>query len=117
MADPRCEIYLGVGKSILRDYFDYNTKNPADDTEYIPIVRLIIEGITKKMKSSGIGKADCAEVAEKLRAYNREMYQNIWIEHAKEDQDPDEEPLDLEKERRAAQYTFNYIYKHGKHPP
>ena len=48
---------------------------------------------------------------------HRHRYQNIWIEHAQEDQDPDEEPLDLEKERRVAQYTFDSIYKHGKHPP
>ena len=44
------------------------------------------------------------------------MYQNIWIEHSKEDEEPDGEPVDLEKEFQSAQYTFDYIYEHGEHP-
>lgn len=116
MADLRCEVYLKIGRSILQDYFDYNKKNPVDDTEYIPIVRVIIEAITKETKSSGMGKGDCAEMAEKLKAFNRTLYQNIWIEHAKENEDPDEEPADLEKEYEMARYTFDYIYEHGEHP-
>lgn len=116
MTDPRCEIYLGVGKSILRDYFEHNTKNPADDTEYIPIVRLIIEGVAKEMKASGIGEQNCNKLMEKLKSFNRQMYQTLWMRHAKEDADAAEEPLDIEKELKTAGYTFNYIYRHGKHP-
>lgn len=115
--DSRCEVYLKIGKSILRKYFDYYTKNSIDDAEYIPTVRLIIEGIIEEMRCSGMGKSNCDEIAEKLKVYNREMYQNIWIEHAKEDEESeDEEPLDLEKEYQLAKYTFDYIYEHGEHP-
>lgn len=56
-------------------------------------------------------------MAGKLKAFNRSLYQDIWIEHAKEDHDPDEGPLDLEKEYSLAKHTFDYIYKHKKHPP
>ncbi len=114
--DPESQIYFDIGKSILRDYSAYNKKSPVDDTEYIPIVRVIIRGITKEMESSGIGESNRKEVAEKLRAFNRSLYEDIWIEHAKEDHDPDEGPLDLKKEYESARYTFDYIYKHGKHP-
>jgi hypothetical protein len=117
MADPRCEVYLKIGRSILKNYFDYNNKDPVDDKEYIPVVRVIIEGIAKEMKSSGLPEADCKEMAKKLKAFNRSLYQDIWVKHAKEDHDPeDEEPLDLEKESELARYIFDYIYKHGKHP-
>jgi len=112
MADSRYEVYLRIGRSILRNYFDYYTKNSMDDAEYIPTVRVIIEGITEEMRSSGMGKPNCKEMTEKLKDYNREMYQNIWIEHAKED----EEPFDLEREYQLAKYTFDYIYEHGEHP-
>ncbi len=54
-------------------------------------------------------------MTEKLKAFNCSLYQNIWIEHAREDEDPDEEPLDLEKEYQSAKYTFDYIYEHGEH--
>lgn len=112
----REQSFLRIGRTILRKYFDYYREKTLDDTEYIPVVRLIIEGITKEMRSSGIGKQACDEIAQKLKAFNREMYQNIWIEHAKEDHDPDEEPLDLGKEYESAKYTFDYIYRHGEHP-
>jgi hypothetical protein len=60
----------------------------------------------------GLGKPNCDELAEKLRTFNRQMYQNIGIKHAKED----EEQFDLEKESQLAQYYFDYIYEHGEHP-
>jgi hypothetical protein len=117
MTDSRCEVYLKIGRSILLKYFDYYKKNSMDDAEYIPTVRVIIEGIIEEMKSSGMGEPNCNALTEKLKAFNRSMYQNIWIEHAKEDEEPeDEEPLDLGKECQLAEYTFDYIYKHGEHP-
>ena len=87
MTDPGCQIFLTIGKAILRNYFDYYTKNSMDDAEYIPTVKVIIEGITKEMKSSGMGEPNCNELSEKLKTFNRQMYQNIWIDHAKEDED------------------------------
>jgi hypothetical protein len=116
MPDMKCQGYLNIGRTILRKYFDYYTKNTLDDAEYIPVVRLIIEGIAQEMKSSGLLEPNCREVAQELKAFNLQMYQNIWIEHAKEDEDLEEGPLDLEKEYESARYTFDYIYKHGKHP-
>ena len=116
MTDMKCQSYFKVGKTILHKYFDYYTNNTLDDVEYIPVVRLIIEGIAEEMRFSGMLEPNCKEVAEKLKSFNRSLYQNIWIEHAKEDEDPDEEPFDLEKEYQLGKYTFDYIYKHGKHP-
>ena len=117
MTDPACQIFLKIGKAILQNYFEYYTKNSMDDAEYIPTVRVIIEGTTKEMKSSGMGEPNCNELTEKLKTFNRQMYQNIWIEHAKEDEDGKEEPVDLGKECELAGYTFDYIYKHREHPP
>ena len=118
MTGMKGQNYFKVGKTILHKYFDYYIKHTIDDTEYIPVVRLIIEGIAKEMKSSGMPEPGWKEVARKLKDFNLQMYQNIWIKHAKEDYDPeDEEHFDLEKESELAKYTFDYIYKHGKHPP
>ena len=116
MTDMRSQSYFEIGRRILRKYFDYSNENSLDDTEYIPVVRLIIEGISEGMRSAGTPGSSCDEVADKLKAFNRSLYQNIWIEHAREDQGPDEEPLDLEKEYKAAKRTFDYIYKHGEYP-
>jgi alpha-ketoglutarate-dependent taurine dioxygenase len=77
---------------------------------------LIIEGIAKEMQASGIGEQNCNELTEKLKNSNRQMYQNLWMKHAKEDADANGEPLDIEKELKTARYTFDCIYKHGDHP-
>ena len=116
MSDMKCQGYFNIGKTILQKYFDYYRDKSLDDTEYLPVVRLIIEGIAEEMRSFGLLEPNYTEVAEKLKAFNRSLYQNIWIEHAKEDEDPDEEPFDLEQEYELAQYTFDYIYEHGEHP-
>jgi hypothetical protein len=77
---------------------------------------LIIEGIAKEVQASGIGEQNCNELIEKLKSFNCQMYQNLWMKHAKEDADANGEPLDIEKELKTARYTFDYIYQHGRHP-
>jgi len=44
----------------------------------------------------------CDKVATKLKDFNRVLYQNRWIEQAREDEDPNEEPFDLKKEYELA---------------
>ena len=116
MSDMKCQGYFNIGKTILQKYFDYYRDKSFDDTEYLPVVRLIIEGIAEEMSSAGMLMPYCDEVAGKLKSFNRSLYQNIWIEHAKKYEDPDEEPFDLEQEYQLAKYTFDYIYEHGEHP-
>jgi transcriptional regulator with XRE-family HTH domain len=116
MTDPRCQVYLEIGKAVLRNYFDYSTKRSLDDSEYISAVRVIIESIAKEMESSSVGRWSNGELTQKLKSFNRHLYKDLWIKHAKEDKDPEKDPVDAEKERRSAGYTFDYIYRHGKHP-
>ena len=116
MSDMKCQTYFNTGKTILQKYFDYYRDKSLDDTEYLPVVRLIIEGIAEGMSSAGMLMPYCDEVAGKLKAFNRSLYQNHWIEQVKEDQDPKEEPFDLESEYQLAKHTFDYIYEHGEHP-
>ena len=112
MTNPGCQIFLKIGKAILRDYFDYYVENSMDDGEYIPIVRVIIEGIAKEMESGGMGQQGRNELIEKLKNFNRQIYQNRWIKQVEEA----EGQLDKEKEYQEAKKTFDYVYKHGKHP-
>jgi len=44
ITDMKSMSYFEIGRTILRKYFDYSTKNSLDDMEYVPVVRLIIEG-------------------------------------------------------------------------
>ena len=70
VTDLRGEVNLKIGRTILRKYFDYYKEKSLDDTEYIPVVRLIIEGIAQEMGSSGLLEPNCREVAGKLKAFN-----------------------------------------------
>ena len=115
MPDMKCQSYFNLGRTILQKYFDYYRDKSLGDTEYLPVVQIIIEGIAEEMRSFGLLEPNYAEVAGKLKAFNRSLYQNLWIEQAREDQDSDD-PFDLEKEYELAQYTFDYIYEHREHP-
>ncbi len=106
------ETYINIGKSILSDYFDFYCQQSLDDAEYIPVVRVIIEGILKAMISVNINKEDINTVEEELIEHNRALYINLWLEHTKEDEDN----LDIEDETKSAKYYFDYIYEHGEHP-
>ncbi len=106
------ETYINIGKSILGDYFDFYCQQSLDDAEYIPTVRVIIEGILKAMIAANINKEDINTTEKDLIEHNRGLYINIWLEHAKEDEDN----LGIEDETESAKYYFDYIYEHGEHP-
>lgn len=104
--------YAKIGKAILRDYFKYYAKHSLDDTEYIPVVKTIVNSIEKTMKADGIDDTDIKNVREELIEFNKSLYVKRWLKQAKEDEDSP----DLESETEAAQYYFEYIFKHEKHP-
>ena len=104
--------YLNVGKSILQDFYDYSCEKSLDDAEYIPVVRIIIEGIVKSMSNANFNKKDIQGNEKDLKKFSRDFYVKGWLKNAKED----EEDTDLEDETESARYYFNYIYEHGEHP-
>jgi hypothetical protein len=108
------DLYITIGKSILQEYFDYYGKQGLDDAEYIPIIKVIVEGISKSMTSTGSGKKDARDLKKILLEFNRDLYTKEWLKHAVEDEGEDQ--VDLEEETKEARYYFDYIYKHGEHP-
>jgi len=46
--------YENIGISILKNFFDYYCEEKLDDAEYIPVVKVIINGIQESMLSSGV---------------------------------------------------------------
>ena len=83
-----------------------------DDVEYIPIVKIIINGASKPIPFSDLSDADIQHIKDTLKEINRDLYVGIWLKHAKED----EGNINVEEETESARYYFDYIYEHGKHP-
>ena len=106
------DTYLNIGKSILQDYFNYYCEESLDDAEYIPVVKVIIDGITKSMDSEHFKGEDIQNIKETLKEFNRDLYVANWLKQTKED----EGSLDSEGETESATYYFDYIYEHGEHP-
>lgn len=105
--------YIKVGETILQKYFDYYFKHSLDDAEYIPVVKVIIEGIEESMFSANIEKKEIREVKKQLKDFNRRLYTDLWLKHAREDEG---ENIDQRKEIKSARYYFDYIYKNEEHP-
>ena len=104
--------HLNIGKVILQDYFDFYCEHTLDDAEYIPAVKIIINGITKSMNSERFDLNDIQAVKKSLTEFNRDLYIKRWLFQAKED----ENSFDAEEESETAKYYFDYIYEHGEHP-
>jgi len=108
------DAYIAIGKSILSDFYRHYNKVGLDDAEYIPVIRVIIEGIAKVMTEAGVNKKDVKAVEKTLQEFNRDLYLKGWLKNAKEELGKSE--FDMEEETEAGTYYFYYIYKHGEHP-
>ena len=106
--------YENIGIAILKNFFDYYREQTLDDEDYIPVVKVIINGMQESMLSSGIAEKDVESLKNRLIEFTRELYKERWLEHAREDEDS--ENLDLDGESESATFYFDYIYEHGEHP-
>lgn len=107
-------IYENIGMSVLSKFLDYYEEAELYDLQYIPVVKVIVNGIRESMLSANLAEKDIEALKERLIEWNRGIYKDLWLEHAKEEEDPAR--LDLEYEAEEAAYCFDYIYEHGKHP-
>ncbi len=105
--------HLKIGESILQEYFDYICKYSTDDAEYIPVVKVIIQGICKSMTLSNSDKKEIRKVNNQLKDFNRKLYTDLWIKNTKENEGDD---IDVDKETKSAKYYFDYVYKNVGHP-
>jgi len=112
--DKMGDNYENIGIAILKNFFNYYHEQRLDDAEYIPVVKIIINGIQESMLSSGIAEKDVESLKNRLMEFNRELYKELWLKHAKENEDS--EVFDLDSESESAEYYFDYIYEHGEHP-
>jgi hypothetical protein len=105
---------ISIGKAVLTNFFRFYKKTELEDAEYIPVVRVIIEGIAKGLTAAGLHKKDVKAAEKTLLMFNQALYVEEWLKHAREELG--ERKLDMEAETARGTYYFDYIYKHGEHP-
>jgi hypothetical protein len=108
------DTHISIGKAVLSNLFRFYEERGLDDAEYIPIVRVIIEGIAQAMTLTGSHKKDVKAVEKTFRAFNRGLYVDGWANNAREESG--EKEFDMEGEGEEGNYYFDYVYKHGEHP-
>jgi hypothetical protein len=106
--------HITIGKAVLKNLFRFYEERGLDDAEYIPVVRVIIDGIAQAMTSAGLDKKDVKTAEKTLRAFNRDLYVDGWVNNAREESG--EREFDMEAEAAEGNYYFDYVYKHGEHP-
>lgn len=95
---------IEIGQSIIKNFFDYYENNSLDDeSEFFPILKIIIWGI---IDTCGTSK-EKQYLENRLKDYAKQLYVSLWIIHAEED----EEEVDIEYEKKEAIRNFEEIYK------
>ncbi len=98
---------ISIGKSIIKRFFEYYEAEGLDDeTEFFPILKIIILSIADGFKNSSQNE----EIEKELKNYSRKLYSYLWLLHARED----EEEIDEEYEQREAISNFEKIYREVK---
>ena len=106
--------HISIGKAVLSNLYRHYNKVGLDDAEYIPVIRVIIEGIAKAMAETGVDKKDVKAVEKTLQRFNLDLYLKRWLKNAREELGKSE--FGMQEETGAGTYYFDYIYKHGEHP-
>jgi len=95
---------VAIGKSIIKKFFDYYEDVSLDDeTEFFPILKIIILGIADSFKNS----SENVEIEKDLKEFSKELYISLWFLHVEED----EVEIDIEYEREEAISKFEEIYR------
>ncbi len=95
---------IKIGKSIIKKFVDYYKAVELDDeTEFFPILKVIISGIVDSLEN----KSEKMEIEKQLKEFAKQLYIDLWLTYAKEDK-PD---IDIEFEGKEAIKTFERLYR------
>ncbi len=98
------EEQVKIGKSIIKKFVDYYKAVGLDDeTEFFPILKVIISGIVDSLEN----KSEKMEIEKQLKEFAKQLYIDLWLTYAKEDK-PD---IDIEFEGKEAIKTFERLYR------
>jgi len=99
------ETYLKVGKSVLRNLFEYYELNSLDDeAEYFPLLKTIITGVIAPLDNP----KEKENVKKQLTDFAKDEYIKTWIQNIDEDEDEDEP--DINKATKEAAKYFDNSY-------
>jgi hypothetical protein len=98
-----------IGRSIIKKLHYHSGKVSLDDTEYIPVLKKVLDGIVEELSRSNFSKTNIGSIKKTLKHYAKDLYVKAWIKNKLEEETVDEAG-EMGKE------YFEYVYKYGKHP-
>lgn len=102
----------GIGREIIKQLHTHNEENSLDDSEYIPVIKRIVEAINSRMQRNGISKSENETLKVSLIKYAMGLYVDLCQKHSIEN----DENLSLEQVKEESEEFFKYIYKHEDYP-
>ena len=98
------EQQITIGKSIIKKFFDYCGDESLDDeTEFFPVLKIIIAGIVESLKKGSQKKV----LKKELKEYSKQLYVSFWLFNTEED----EGDIDTECEKAEAICNFEKLYR------
>ncbi len=110
MIDTRLDTVEKTGAAILVRMHEHYRRGLLDDTEFIPFAKAVMQGVADQLAADGIPKGKIEAVGSALKEFCKQLYVKGWVKNREEDE------TIAEAEKKGAKY-FEYLFKHGKHPP
>jgi hypothetical protein len=98
-----------TGRAILKRMHQHYISESLDDTEFIPFVKAVLQGVADRMTAARRTDGQIEDMRLALKEYCKELYVDEWVKNREEG-----EAIDAAREE--GENHFEYLFKHGKHP-
>jgi hypothetical protein len=110
------ETAAGVGREIIKRLHEFTEEQPMDDSEYIPLIKMIIEAINTYVSKLDLSKSENEDLQKTLFTYAKDLYVELYLIHAEEQEGISNNQYKINEYKEEAEEVFDYIYKHEEHP-
>jgi len=98
-----------TGKAILKRMHRHYTDGSLDDTEFLPFVKAVIQGIADRLTAARCAGGQIEDMRRALKQYCKEQYVKGWVKNR-------EEGETTEEAKKKGEKYFEYLFRHGRHP-
>jgi hypothetical protein len=86
-----------IGKAIIKREHEHFVQETIDNSDYIPFVKITIEGVIDYLMTEGATEKEITTVASTLKAHGKKLFVTYWLKGVEDGEDEGEEESEAEQ--------------------